>query len=70
MGKPRNTTGKGYFTVEGSEPLAKRAVSVRLPESLDIELRAYVGKDLSGWLRQAIIEKLEQEKTQLTAQTR
>lgn len=64
MSKPRNTTGRGYFTVRGTEPLAKRAVAVRLPESLDAELREYVGKDLSSWLREAIVQKLEQEKTQ------
>lgn len=67
MSKPRNTTGKGYFTVKGTEPLAKRAIAVRLPQSLDAELRKYVGKDLSAWLRQAIIDKLEQEKSQSTA---
>ena len=64
MSKPRNTTGKGYFRVKGSEPLAKRAISVRLPESLDAELRQTVGGDLSDWLRRVIAEKLEEEKAQ------
>lgn len=64
MSKPRNTTGKGYFSVKGSEPLAKRAISVRLPESLDAELRQTVGGDLSDWLRRVIAEKLEEEKAQ------
>ena len=64
MSKPRNTTGKGYFTVKGSEPLAERAISVRLPKSLDSELRDYVGTggDLSDWLREAIAARLQQEK--------
>lgn len=66
MGKPRNTTGKGYFKVEGTEPLAKRAVSVRLPESVDAELRQMVGSDLSAWLRKTIETQLEKEKSDLT----
>lgn len=64
MGKPRNTTGKGYFTVQGKEPLAKRAIAVRLPESVDAQLRQEIGEDLSNWLRQAIIEKWEQQKAE------
>lgn len=63
MGKPRNTTGKGYFTVQGTEPLAKRAISVRLPESVDTQLRQEIGENLSNWLRQAIIEKWEEERS-------
>ncbi len=62
MGKPRNTTGKGYFTVKGEEPLSKRTVTVRLPESIDAELRQEIGEGLSDWMRQAIIEKWEQQK--------
>jgi hypothetical protein len=62
MGKPRNTTGKGYFTVQGKEPLAKRAIAVRLPESVDAELRKEIGDGLSEWMRQAIIEKWEKQK--------
>lgn len=64
MGQPRNTTGKGYFAVRGGEPLAKRAIAVRLPESVDTKLREAVGDDLSHWLRQTIIEKLESETSQ------
>ena len=64
MSQPRNTTGKGYFAVRGDEPLAKRAIAVRLPESIDIKLRETVGNDLSDWLRQTIIEKLESETSQ------
>ncbi len=64
MSKPRNTTGKGYFTVKGPEPLAERAIAVRLPKSLDSELRDHIGTggDLSDWLRKAIAARLEQEK--------
>lgn len=64
MSKPRNTTGKGYFTVQGKEPLAKRAMAVRLPESVDAQMRQEIGEDLSDWLRQAIIEKWEEKKKQ------
>ncbi len=59
MSKPRNTTGKGYFAVKGSEPLAKRMIGCRLPESLDAELRAEIGEDLTNWVRQTLIEKWE-----------
>lgn len=65
MSKARNTTGKGYFTVKGKEPLAKRAIAVRLPESLDDEVRRNAGKELSDWLRMAIIEQLKRDKEKL-----
>ena len=64
MKKPRNTTGKGYFSVKGSEPLSKNALHVRLPESRDVEVRELAGDRLSEWLREAIIEKIEREKQQ------
>ena len=69
MSKARNKTGKGYFTVEGSEPLAKRPVAVRLPESLDSELREIAGKDLTNWLRKAILEQLKKDKENLSDRT-
>lgn len=56
-----NRSGKGYIQVKGSEPLAKKVVSTRLPESIDIKVRELAGKDLSEWLRVAIAEKLERE---------
>lgn len=64
--KARNTTGKGYFTVRGKEPLAKRAIAVRLPESLDNEVREVAGDGLSDWLRAAIIEQLKRDKENLS----
>lgn len=47
---------------------ASRAVSVRLPKSLDAELRASLGagEDLSDWLRKAVAEKLKRDKLKLT----
>jgi hypothetical protein len=68
MKKPRNTTGKGYFTVVGKEPLSKKILAVRLPESLDAQARQVAGDDLSGWLREAIAEKLERELNKDAAQ--
>ena len=67
MSKPRNITGKGGFTTKGSEPLAKRSVSVRLPQSIDLELKEIVGDNLTEWLRKTIIENLEIEKAKLMA---
>ena len=64
--KARNSTGKGYFTVRGKEPLAKRAIAVRLPESLDNEVRELAGNELSNWLRKAIIEQLKRDKESLS----
>ena len=62
MSKPRNTTGKGYFAVKGKEPLSKRTVTLRLPESVDAEMRQEIGSELSEWMRQAIIEKWKERK--------
>ena len=67
--KARNKTGKGYFTVEGNEPLAKRPIAVRLPESLDIELREIAGDDLSNWIRKAVLERLKKDKQSLSDKT-
>ena len=62
--KPRNTTGKGYYKVKGTEPLAKRPIALRLPESVDKELREIVGDNLTEWLRQAIAYQVEGEKVE------
>lgn len=66
MKKPRNTTGKGYFKISGSEPLAKNVLAVRLPESMDAQVRELAGDDISGWLREAIAARLAQEKSRET----
>ena len=68
--KPRNTTGKGYYKVKGSEPLAKQPIALRLPESVDKDLRELAGDDLTGWLRKAIADQVQREKearTQVSA---
>jgi len=63
MKKLRNTTGRGYFKTAGAEPLSKNAMAVGLPESMDFQVRQLAEDDLSEWLRQAIAEKLEREKS-------
>ncbi len=56
-----NRTGKGYFQVQGPEPLAKKAVMARLPVSMDEKVRQLAGDNLSGWIREAIAEKIARE---------
>lgn len=62
-----NRTGKGYFEVKGAEPVAKKPLTVKLPISMDKAVRKVAGEDLSGWLRQAIAEKLEREQQEMSA---
>lgn len=52
----------GKFCSPNPEPLGKKIVGVRLPESVEAQLRALSGGDLSGFIRQAIAEKLERER--------
>lgn len=61
MKKARNTTGKGYFKPVGSQVLAKKILAVRLPVDMDAVVREVAKDDLSGWLREAIAEKLARE---------
>ncbi len=49
------------FAQVGKEPLAKKAVTARLPVSIDKTVRELAGDDLSNWIREAIREKLERE---------
>lgn len=37
-------------------------ITVRLPRSLEAELRQYAGDALAPWIREAIAEKIEREK--------
>ncbi len=67
MKKPQNTTGKEYFKTAGAEPPSKNALAVRLPESMDSQVRQLAGNALSEWLREASTEKLEREKQLKTA---
>ncbi len=54
---PKHLEGRG-FTVQGSEPLAKKPISVRLHQSDDDALRP-LGKGMAVFIRQAVREKLE-----------
>lgn len=58
-----NRTGKGYYTVQGKEPLAK-AIGLRLPQSIDQQLREELnlsGSALLDFIRAAVAEKLERD---------
>jgi len=48
----------GKFCSPNPEPLARKAVSAKLPVSVDTAVHGLAGDDLSKWIRQAIAEKL------------
>jgi len=56
-----NRTGKGCYQVQGTEPVAKLALAVKLPISMDAAVRERAQGNLSAWLKEAIAEKLERE---------
>lgn len=47
--------------VTDSEPVVSKPISVRLPPSLEAELRAVAGDAVAPWIGKAIAEKLERE---------
>jgi hypothetical protein len=47
------------FQQQGTVPMAKQPVTVRLPEDIDAIVRAL--PDRNQWLRSAILEKLDQD---------
>jgi hypothetical protein len=47
------------FQQQGTVPMAKQPVTVRLPEDIDAIVRAL--PDRNAWLRSAILEKLDQD---------
>jgi hypothetical protein len=47
------------FQQQGTIPMAKQPVTVRLPEDIDAIVRAL--PDRNQWLRSAILEKLDQD---------
>ncbi len=59
-----NPNAATRFKQVGSVPLAKKAISVRLPVDIDATVREVAGKDLSQWIREAIAEKLARESQQ------
>ncbi len=56
-----NRSGKGYFKAMGDEPLSRQQIGTKLPLSLEKEVRQVAGDNLSAWIREAILEKLERE---------
>ncbi len=54
---PEHLKGRG-FTVQGSEPLSKKPISLRLYQTDDDQLRP-LGKDMAIFIREAVREKLE-----------
>lgn len=62
----KRDTQSGQF-VTGSEPVVSKPISVRLPPSLEAELRKAAGGAIAPWIREAIAEKLKREKHQKSA---
>lgn len=65
-GMRKRDTKTGKFVTE-REPVDSKPITVRLPRSLEAELRQYAGDALAPWIREAIAEKLEREKRQKIA---
>lgn len=51
----------GNFASPNPEKLSKKVIGVRLPISVEPKVKQLAGDDLSNWIRQAIVEKLERE---------
>jgi hypothetical protein len=47
------------FQQQGDVPMAKQPITVRLPEDIDVIVRALPNR--TEWLREAILDRLEQE---------
>lgn len=58
----------GKFTTAGNEPIDSPAVSLRMPISLYEKLTALAGDKKAAWIRQAIIEKLERDISELNSE--
>jgi hypothetical protein len=52
---------QGRFVSQNPEPLAEKAISVRLPVSIDAVIRALPSDERSQWLRRVLCEAAEQE---------
>lgn len=63
----KRDTQSGKFVTD-KEPLTSKPIGIRLPSSLLAELRVYAGDAVSPWIREAIVEKLEREKSQKNSQ--
>lgn len=54
-----NRTGKGYYQVVGSERMSRRPITLKLPESVDRQVRELAGDDLAAFIRLAVAEKIQ-----------
>jgi hypothetical protein len=52
---------QGRFVSQNPEPLAEKAISVRLPVSIDAVIRALPSAERSQWLRRVLREAAERE---------
>ncbi|MUL38301.1 hypothetical protein [Gloeocapsopsis dulcis] len=57
----KRDTKSGKFITD-SEPVISKPISIRLPPSLEAELRAVAGDAVAPWIRAAIAEKLARDK--------
>jgi hypothetical protein len=53
----------GLFVSAGDEPIDSPAISLRMTQSMYEQLIAVAGKSKAKWIREAIAEKLEREKS-------
>ena len=67
-GMRKRDTQSGKFVTD-KEPVVSKPIALRLPPSLEAELRTYAGDAVAPWIREAIAEKLEREKQQETAKS-
>jgi predicted DNA-binding protein len=57
----KRDTHSGKFVTD-KEPVVSKPISIRLPPSLEAELKAVAGDKIASWIREAISEKLERDK--------
>lgn len=61
----KRDTQSGKFVTD-KDPVVSKPIGVRLPLSLEAELRAVAGDAVASWIREAIAEKLERERRRKT----
>ena len=62
----KRDTHFGKFVTD-KEPVVSKPISIRLPPSLEAELKAVAGDKIASWIREAISEKLERDKQHKSA---
>lgn len=58
---PSRDRETGKFCSSLPEGLDPKPISVKLTPSIKQRLKCLAGSDMSGWIREAIVEKLERE---------